>query len=254
MRKHPAKLSFSFKLPFTERQFRGHWVLLPLFILLQYVFLNLGYWQLDRAEEKRQLLRSYESRQSSPAVPLAENVSTVQDYQPIEFSGFHHQNLQVYMANESNNGRDGYHVYIPVELSGEAIVWVNLGWVQAMPDRRELPEIPTIPEQWQAKGYVYFSKGDPILFDHALMEMNKNQWVIQGRDYERLSEVLGTRKSQSLPFIIRLSPDSEYGFVREWKLISMSPDKHLAYAIQWFGLALALLVLFIALSIKRKEP
>ena len=54
------------------------------------------------------------------------------------------------------------------------------------------------------------------------------------------------------PFIIRMRPESAHGFIREWPVVAMSPSRHLAYAVQWFAMALVVVLLFIVLNIKKK--
>jgi surfeit locus 1 family protein len=55
------------------------------------------------------------------------------------------------------------------------------------------------------------------------------------------------------PFIIRLDKQDAYGFVREWAIVSMPPQRHFAYAAQWFAMAGVILILFVALNVKRYE-
>jgi surfeit locus 1 family protein len=55
-----------------------------------------------------------------------------------------------------------------------------------------------------------------------------------------------------LPVILMLDPKDEYGFVREWKAVyGVPPDKHRAYALQWFTLALVLMMIYIGVNTKR---
>ncbi len=55
-----------------------------------------------------------------------------------------------------------------------------------------------------------------------------------------------------LPFVLRLSPHSEHGYVREWQTrTGLSPERHVGYAVQWFALAVALVVLCIWVAVRR---
>jgi surfeit locus 1 family protein len=54
--------------------------------------------------------------------------------------------------------------------------------------------------------------------------------------------------------ILLLDPGRPDGFEREWRpSLGFGPERHLGYAIQWFALALTLVVIFIALSLKRSD-
>ena len=55
-------------------------------------------------------------------------------------------------------------------------------------------------------------------------------------------------------FQIELDKSQEHGFKREWQhQLSMPPEKHTAYAVQWFLLALALTVLFFLYGTERNN-
>ena len=48
-----------------------------------------------------------------------------------------------------------------------------------------------------------------------------------------------------LPFVVLLNTQESSIFIRDWQPVVMAPEKHLAYAVQWFLLALAALVIFV---------
>jgi cytochrome oxidase assembly protein ShyY1 len=75
---------------------------------------------------------------------------------------------------------------------------------------------------------------------------------VQQVDMSRMGEQLG---SPLLPFVLRLSPDSEGGFTREWQArTGLTPERHTGYAVQWFALAAALVVLCIWVALRREVP
>ncbi len=254
MRKQPNR--FGITLPITwpvTCEIRINLILLPLWLALEYALLSLGVWQLERSHEKQLLQQQLESQRTLQPVELITGDEKVVDYQPVAFSGISQPELVVYVANEPHQGQDGYHILNLIRIGNNRAVWVNRGWVKALPDRRFLPEISSLPESWSARGVAYYSKGEPVLFEHALAEVSQNQWVIQALSFELLSQVSATRNQDVLPYIIRLAPEASHGFVREWQWLSMSPEKHIAYAIQWFGLAIALLVLGGFVSIRKQS-
>jgi surfeit locus 1 family protein len=52
------------------------------------------------------------------------------------------------------------------------------------------------------------------------------------------------------PRILLLDADQPDGFERQWRpSLGFGPERHLGYAIQWFALATAALVAFVALSL-----
>ena len=48
-----------------------------------------------------------------------------------------------------------------------------------------------------------------------------------------------------MPFVVYLDENEALGFVKNWTPIVMPPEKHRAYAFQWFSLAVAWLSLMI---------
>jgi surfeit locus 1 family protein len=42
---------------------------------------------------------------------------------------------------------------------------------------------------------------------------------------------------------VRLDPTAENGFVRQWIISAMQPERHLGYAVQWFAMALVLSIM-----------
>ena len=54
-----------------------------------------------------------------------------------------------------------------------------------------------------------------------------------------------------MPYIIRLDPGSKYGYVRKWAKPDSGEDVNLAYAFQWFLLAITLLLIYIIVNVKK---
>jgi surfeit locus 1 family protein len=68
---------------------------------------------------------------------------------------------------------------------------------------------------------------------------------------EKLSERLGYAL---LPFQMELSENQPEGFARHWTIqTTIPPEKHRAYAVQWFGLALTLTLLFLWILLKKNR-
>ena len=73
--------------------------------------------------------------------------------------------------------------------------------------------------------------------------------VVQQIEMQQLQQYLGY---EVLPVLLLLDKDDAHGFVRDWKPVyGVTPDKHRAYAMQWFTLALVLLLIYIGVNTKR---
>jgi len=74
-----------------------------------------------------------------------------------------------------------------------------------------------------------------------------NPAVVGIIDSDVLTKELGY---ELFAFQLELAPEMPNGFKREWKVANiMQPEQHLAYAMQWFGLALVLTILFIKFGV-----
>jgi surfeit locus 1 family protein len=253
MRKQPNRSPLKIEFSCLGQRIHLNLILVLALMVLEYLLIHLGLWQLDRAEEKKKMQSQLQVQRAKPPIDISKGLTTVTDYQNVFFDGQPIAKLTVFVANESHQGQDGYHVLNLVELDNQRAVWVNRGWVKALADRRYLPEVSPLPERWMAIGVAYFDKGEPILFEHALQQASQDQWLMQGLSFTLLSKINATRNVTVLPYIIRLAPEASHGFIRDWHWLSMLPEKHLAYAIQWFGLALALLLLGAFVSIKKQQ-
>ncbi len=219
--------------------------LLPLLVWL-------GQWQLERAAWKQGLVDAHEASMHLAPVDLGGLLDTgnLAAFRPVAVRGQYDLAHQLLLDNRTYQGYAGYHVLTPLRLQDrESVVLVNRGWVPAGLDRAVLPELPgpAVPVVVEAVTSLPPEK----LFRLGDAEESHEGWpkVVQQLDLARLEKVLETRL---LPVILLLDESSEHGFVREWQPVyGVTPDKHRAYAMQWFTLALVLLLIYIGVNTKR---
>lgn len=234
------------------RRFRPSLLLSFATVALTAILLSLGFWQLERAElrrtqdelkqERAQLSPIYIT--SFPKESLAElagrRVRLRGQYLPWQFL----------LDNQIHGKRPGYHVLSPFELSTyEQVVLINRGWVPAGADRSRLPPVPApVESEVQLEGTVYLPQPNPFTDSDHLLEGHGWPQVIQGIDYPRLAERLS--ELSLVPATVRLSDDQPHGYTRAWPSPPMSAEKHTAYAVQWFAMAAAVVVLFLLYSVR----
>ena len=210
-------------------------------IVLIPTFLALGYWQLQRAEEKRVLQAEYDRRALGPPTHLGATPQAAEAlrFRQIVATGRYRPEHQVLIDNRVHRGVAGYHVVTPLQLEHSANhVLVNRGWVALGSDRQHLPTINT------PAGVVTVS-GVATVPHEAGFRLGETesptQPVWQHLDIERYARRLGAPLQ---PIVILLDARSDAGgFVREWTRLDAGIAVHQGYAFQWFALAAAAVVL-----------
>jgi surfeit locus 1 family protein len=207
-------------------------------LLLCAVLVGLGFWQLMRADEKKTLIELLEIRRQQAPIRLDGSAADLETllYRRVQVSGVYDFAHQFLLDNQVVQGQTGAYVLTPLRLAGSPrAVLVNRGWMP-MVNRRIAESDLNIPEpEVYIEGIVNRFPGVGFRFDGA--EVPSHGWpgLIQLVDPGYLSSILGYPLSS---FQILLNPNIQPGFYREWKITyPVSPEKHLAYAVQWFALS-----------------
>jgi cytochrome oxidase assembly protein ShyY1 len=228
------------------------WRTTVLTLVLLPAMLGLGLWQLQRADEKAAIAARWEQRKLQPPVML-EQVSTDDttelEYLPVQLSGYILADQYFLLDNRINRGKFGYEVLgvMLLEQTGQ-VVLVNRGWIAADSSRQSLPEVPVVSGPLIIKGHVYVAPGAPYLLADLELEPG---WPkrIQAIEMDKLRPVVKELAgAQLFPYSVRIDPDQPAALTVDWQVINVSPEKHTGYAVQWFTMALALLIFFILRS------
>jgi surfeit locus 1 family protein len=142
------------------------------------------------------------------------------------------------------------HVLTPFRLAGGGHLLVNRGWLPMPADRRSLPGFETDAAERTIRGVLRQPPaGGPRLGEAD--DLRADQWpqLVTYLDPDRIAEVMGLDLP---PRILHLDAADSSGFAgREWQAAVMRPAVHGAYALQWFALAAAALVIWIVLGVRR---
>lgn len=220
-------------------------VLLPLLI-------SLGFWQLDRAEQKRELQILLNERLARPSVQTGSSALLFTDmrFRKVDIQGQFDGKRQYLLDNRINQGRPGYEVYTPLRFDGGAgIILVNRGWRPLGKDRRILPDISLDSEKIRVSGVLSLPPGK-LLSLGADGTLQQNDWPrrVRNIDLQQIGMQLGYTMP---PYVLQLDAGSKSAYVQIWKAYADSPQKNLSYAIQWFSMAGVLLLIYIVLNSRR---
>jgi surfeit locus 1 family protein len=231
-------------------QFKASFFLTVLALAVLALLLSLGFWQLDRAKQKQQLLDLQAARLLLDPVDLS-SIDTSEislRYLPVKTTGTLDAEHQVLIDNQVRKGQVGYSVLTPLRLNNDQAILLNRGWVAMGNDRNHLPDvkIPNIKAAFAGKLDHFPSVG--IKLDMA--DVLSNGWpaVTQVIDVDKVGKRLGYRV---MPYQLLLDKDEPYGYDREWVVMKMGPEKHHGYAFQWFALSVAWVILYFVLTLKK---
>ncbi|MDM8348932.1 SURF1 family protein [Pseudomonas sp. sp1636] len=235
--------------------FRPGWLPSLLVLLLLPGLIGLGFWQLARAEEKRQLLAVHQARQLAAPIAIAELAKLADPaYVRVQLQGYFDARHSFLLDNRTRDGQAGVEVLQPFyDQSSGLWLLLNRGWL-AWPDRRITPTFATPATPLRLQASVYVSLGDGLQLQQGPQASGWPRVI----GVLKLDEIWSQLGRAGLPHELRLQPGP--GSLRvDWPVVAMSPDKHLGYAVQWFALATALLGLFIYLGLHharetRHEP
>ncbi|GAB1262685.1 SURF1 family protein [Aurantivibrio plasticivorans] len=218
------------------------------------VLLSLGVWQLNRADEKREIIEQRQIKQSQPDVALSSLLNTPKDrlaFTPVELRGQFDSERLFFLDNAIYESSVGYEILQPFEyldLSSNSKHWalVNRGWVKAPGSRDQLPEVYPAPSgPITIRGEIYSIPGESYVLEPQ--EFTRDQWpqVIQTVDIEQISAAMGI---EFFPKQIRLNADEPSALLAYWEPVAVTPEKHVGYAVQWFSMSIGLILWFLFAS------
>ena len=226
--------------------FRFNWKLTLFTVLLFPLLARLGFWQLEREQDKVQLQNLYTERQQQAPVDL---ISLDQhddlQYRQVSVAGTYDNDHVFLLDNKIYQGRVGYEVIVPLLTDDGPVVFINRGWMPQGQYREQVPNTPLISGPVELAGSIYVAVGDQLVLGDELATADWPK-VIQTLDTDALFMLAGYGAEIHLfPYSVRIDENSLGVLTRYWPVISTTPEKHRAYAVQWFAMALVLLGLFL---------
>lgn len=219
------------------------------FCLVLMLLISLSLWQLTRAKEKATLLQRYEHSIKQPTLDLTtlDNWQQLPLFQQVRLRGHYDNQHQFLLDNRMKKGQAGYEVLTPF-YSDQRLIMINRGWIPRLSSRRQLPSLAVIHGEQQIIGRIVNLPHHS--FRLGKVEENPQQWprIIQGLDSTTLTHALGKTIP---PVIIQLAAEAPHGFVRDWSITTIKPEKHLGYAVQWGLLALVQLIVLLRYNFQR---
>mgnify|MGYP001412720124 CR=1 FL=1 len=210
----------------------------------------LGNWQVSRAKEKEARQAQLNQLSQQPVISIPTTPIKLKDYQyrKVEVQGTYVPDHTIFLDNKVNKGIVGYQVITPIRLSGSSMhVLINRGWVAAGRTRYELPDIFTPTGRVMVSGIVE----SPTI---RTLELSKE--IVTGKVWanlhiDRYRKVTGITLQ---PLLVLEGKGIDDGLKREWTRPDSGSSRNWGYAFQWYSMALAILILYLVLNVKKDQP
>jgi len=229
---------------------RRPWVALVAAGLAAGLFVALGIWQIERAQQKRALERrladtSGEALTTLPGEPAGLRAAA---FARVRVQGRFLGERQFLLDNRIHAGEPGFDVLTPLALADGRTVLVDRGWVPMGPRRRPQARIALAGgERREVRGRLWLpEEGIGI----GSVQARTDEWprTITRIEYPVLERALSR---DLVPAVIRAQGSSEWLFEPRTLEPTFGPVRHYGYAFQWLALATTVIAIAVALMIRR---
>ena len=204
------------------------------------ITISLGLWQIERANEKKVIISNYDKLLVSTPIALQKE-QPLENWQPIETVGAY-QDLIIYEDNAINSGKAGFKIYHLFQNGDGTFIFVHRGFIERNLIKNNLPRIDTPVGKKNILGTTLFKQNNTFVKNIEESDIR----IIQEFNTSVLIERFPILKDRYLhPFLFNLDVRDADKFQPIEKPVNMTATKHIGYAIQWFGLCAALIILTI---------
>ena len=198
------------------------------------VFTCLGAWQYHRYQYKTILFSEHAKNQQAKPVLFSE--STQHPFEVAHVKGHYVNQFTVLLHNRYHDGQLGVEVLTPIEIKNDKrLLLVDRGWARD-------PQNSTVMGEQSITGSIYPFHEYQFILGDTILSGSDSFIKMQRMDFKALEHVT---HHLFYPVTLRLAADQPHGFVRDWVIATVSPARHLGYAVQWWVMALVLLSIFI---------
>jgi surfeit locus 1 family protein len=200
------------------------------------VLIGLGAWQMQRLHWKENLLATIKTRMAEAPVDVSSVDASGADYRPASASGVFKYDREIYLHAISLSGEGGWHVLTPLKLDNGKWLLVDRGFVPF--EKAETKDF------YRPDGHMIIKGIARVPTHHWPQPENdpaKNDWYWP--DLAALAKAMDV--PQFMPFVLDADVvPSPGGYPIGGQTRLDIPNNHFVYALTWFGLAAALLVIY----------
>ena len=209
------------------------------YVFFSIVFVVLGFWQINRGNEKTEIIEAFELQQSGQAIEFS---SDSQKWERVYVSGKLDDERIIYLDNVIHKGILGFKVLAPVFIEDNKIVLVDFGWIK-QPQSRDQVSFVSISDNKNVSvsGVLEAPEMGLILSE----DIFTNNWpkISQSKSITALESLF---EEEIVKFILLSDyrPDTNFVYLKP-VVTNMPPIKHYGYAGQWFAMFIALSIMYL---------
>jgi len=220
-----------------------------LVIAIVAVLVNLGFWQINRHNERQSFNTTLVSRFDEPIVALEsildQDPETI-EWRTVQVTGEYLSGMSVSLVNVSQDGRAGFDPVSPLRMNDGRVVLINRGF---LPLVAPFPDAPvgtvtvtgTVRRSAQRKSGQVADPAEGVLTDVQRIDIDRLDRQIDGELVNVYVELLASSPADA-PSLSRIAnPDFTTG-------------PHLSYAVQWFIFALFAVFGWVIVVRRRTAP
>ena len=194
--------------------------------LLAALFVRLGFWQLDRLEQRRAVNATVEAQLARPPIPFAA-LQGDSAFRRVIVTGTPDTANEILHVGRSRAGSPGVHILTPMRLPGsDTAVLVNRGWIYA-PDAASADLT-----RWRETRTEFSGFAMPL--SDTTRGTNPSGRRVRALDHDALQALLPYPVSAS--YVVAEDSAGADAPVRLARPV-LGNGPHLSYAIQWFCFA-----------------
>ena len=213
------------------------WMITTILVIIGvFVLIRLGFWQLDRLDQRRAFNDHYLEQVSLEPINLSGQSIPVglegMEYRKVSVEGFFDFKNEIYLQNHAHENQPGYRVVTPLLIENQNLaVLIDRGWI-SLSDLKNISSINEQYEQAQTINGIIRNPNskDKIVDTVKSSEDNSNLYL-----YVDIASVQNKANYQLLPIYIQLEGDSHGEKpIPQTQEIEITEGPHFGYALQWF--------------------
>lgn len=231
-------------------KFAPGWILTTCVALALAVLLWLGFWQLDRLEEKTAFLAQIDASIDGEPEPFPDYVKNPEEweYRKVNISAkAFEDNRLICIFGRNNSGEMGLFQLIPISLKGSQHMLVNMGW-------KKVKDLANI----SCESGIRFGDSKTVILTGIIRSQTKDSAFTPNADVENRVwyklDIASKAQVMDIENLLPLMLDNvsvDGGMLRETYMPLSIPNDHLQYALTWFGVAIMLIGVYVAFGLQR---